>query len=275
MDSKIENQFNFYNEFRDWYFQILEDFNFSPQKDCEARDYLARILSKKNRNWKLENVLKLFKEKISSKEEFLIYGCGPSLERTIKIILKRKGLNFFKNFVNLAADGASVLLRENSIPIDAIFTDLDGITKKEFRYASFNIVHAHGDNIERLKDFKEEIISFMNIIGTAQAAPIANLINPGGFTDGDRILFFLRSLLTPFNKLYLIGMDFGSVIGKYSKIQITKNQQANSIKKKKLFYSADLINWLQQKIVSNIYFVNSGYKNENNVNLSIDEFLMF
>jgi uncharacterized Rossmann fold enzyme len=275
MDSNIENQLNFYNEFKEWYFQILEDFNFSPQKDCEARDYLARIMSKKNRNWKLEDVLKSFKEKISSKEAFLIYGCGPSLERTIKIILKRKGLNFFKNFINLTADGASILLRENSIPIDAIFTDLDGITKKEFRYASFNIVHAHGDNIERLKSFEGEIISFRNIIGTTQAVPIANLINPGGFTDGDRILFFLRSLLTPFDKLYLIGMDFGSVIGKYSKIQITKNQHANSIKKKKLLYSATLINWLKQKIVSNIYFVNSGYKNELNVNLSIDEFLMF
>ena len=69
---------------------------------------------------------------------------------------------------------------------------MDGITIKEFQYASFNIIHAHGDNIKNLKLFKNEIIKFKNIIGTTQVEPDRNLVNPGGFTDGDRILYFLK-----------------------------------------------------------------------------------
>ena len=87
----------------------------------------------------------------------------------------------------------------------------------------------HGDNIEQLRYFNDDIIKFEKVIGTTQVEPLTNLINPGGFTDGDRILFFLRTLISPFHRLFLIGMDFGSIVGKYSKINIIENQEANSI----------------------------------------------
>jgi uncharacterized Rossmann fold enzyme len=275
MDFRLKEQLDFYNEFKPWYFQIIDDFNFSYQKDCKARDYLSQVLLKKGSYWKFDRILNLFKEMISSKQVLAIYGCGPSLEKTINILLNKKGQNYFDNFINLTADGASVLLREKGIKIDAIFTDLDGITKKEFQYASFNIIHAHGDNIKNLKLFRNEIIEFENIIGTTQVEPDVNLINPGGFTDGDRILFFLRSLLSSFHKLFLIGMDFGNVIGKYSKLNTKLSQGASLNKIKKLKYAIKLIKWLKDKIINKIYFVNSEPLYEDFNYLTIEEFLKF
>ena len=275
MASKLKDQLNFHKEFKNWYDLIKKDFKYDYQKDCEARDYLSRTFLKKTQNWKLNDVLNLFKKRILTKPSLLVFGCGPSLEKTIDIIWKKEGAFFFEDFINLAADGASILLREKGIKIDAIFTDLDGITKNEFEYASFNIVHAHGDNIEKLKLFEDDIIKFENIIGTTQVEPLTNLINPGGFTDGDRILFFLRTLIPPFHKLFLIGMDFGSIIGKYSKINIKVNQEANPIKLKKLNYALKVIKWLKKIIKNPIYFVNSEDIIEDFVNLSIEEFLNF
>ncbi|GAI68912.1 unnamed protein product, partial [marine sediment metagenome] len=46
------------------------------------------------------------------------------------------------------------------------------------------------------------------VIGTTQVEPVENLVNSGGFTDGDRILSFISSLLLPKHELYLIGMDY-------------------------------------------------------------------
>ncbi|MEE9377933.1 MAG: 6-hydroxymethylpterin diphosphokinase MptE-like protein [Candidatus Lokiarchaeia archaeon] len=275
MASKLKDQVNFHKEFKNWYDLIKKDFKFDYQKDCEARDYLSQIFLKKSQNWILHDVLNSFKKRILTKPSLLVFGCGPSLEKTVDVIWKKEGAFFFEDFINLAADGASILLREKGIKIDAIFTDLDGITKNEFEYASFNIVHAHGDNIEKLQYFKDEIIKFENIIGTTQVEPLTNLINPGGFTDGDRILFFLRSLISPFHRLFLIGMDFGGIIGKYSKINIKVNQEANPIKLKKLIYALKVIKWLKKMIKNPIYFVNSEHITEDFINLSIEEFLNF
>ncbi|MFX0006338.1 MAG: 6-hydroxymethylpterin diphosphokinase MptE-like protein [Promethearchaeota archaeon] len=272
MAIKIKKEIDFYEEFKEWYFKIIKDFKFSYQKDCKSRDYLSSLLKKK-KNWHLEQVLDLFKAQISSKNIVIIYGCGPSLESTIEIILKRKGLEFFNGFINLTADGASVLLKEKGIKIDAIFTDLDGISKSEFHWANFNIVHAHGDNLKTLKLFKHEILQFKNIIGTTQVEPNINLVNPGGFTDGDRILFFIKSLLSSFHRIYLIGMDFGNIIGKYSKLNIEKSQNASPEKIKKLNYALLLIKWIRNKIDNEIKFVNSEYLLKDITNLSIEEFL--
>ncbi|MFW9899786.1 MAG: 6-hydroxymethylpterin diphosphokinase MptE-like protein [Candidatus Thorarchaeota archaeon] len=273
MDSKLIEELNFFTEFKDWYLQIKEDFKFDVKKDNDARDYLSLILLKKNRKWNLNSVINSFKDKILTKNRLLVYGCGPSLEETINFIIKKKGVYFFENFINLAADGASILLREKGIKIDAIFTDLDGITKNEFNYPTFIIIHAHGDNMDNLKFFEDEIISFQNVIGTTQVEPVTNVLNPGGFTDGDRILYFLRTLLSSSQKLFLIGMDFGNIIGKYSKLHIKLDQSASPFKQKKLLYARNLIKWINQKIENEIYYVNSKDIVNGFINLSMEQFL--
>ncbi len=272
MDSSLQEQIDFYSEFKEWYLKIIKEFNYDHQKDCEARDYLSNILKQKSNNWNFEGVLNSFKNLIQEKSIIVIYGCGPSLEDTVCFLLKNRGTLVFNNYINLAADGASVLLRNLDIPIDAIFTDLDGVTINEFNYSEFIVVHAHGDNIEKLKYFKKEILKFEKIIGTTQVKPLKNLINPGGFTDGDRILYFLRELLLPKHKLFLIGMDFDGIIGKYSKPEMTENQKSSPIKFKKLQFAVKLIEWLKKEIKNEIYFVNSKIVSKKYKYISIKEF---
>ncbi len=197
MKHSLKAQIESHIEFRAWYRKIVNDFNFDPQKDRIARDYLSYILEKKTNSYNLEEVLLSFKENIQKKEHICVYGCGPSLEESVDYLLSNLGKNFFNNCVNIAADGAARLLNERIIPIDGIITDLDGINKRDFFKAKFVIVHAHGDNILLLEHFKNTMINFTNIIGTTQAESTYNLINPGGFTDGDRILAFILSFLLP------------------------------------------------------------------------------
>jgi len=257
MESTLKAQLNNFDEFKVWYAKILSRFKFSYKRDCEARNYLAKILLSKSQIYDLEQNLVLFKRTLRSKPNILIFGCGPSLENTVEYIFKHKGLVFFKNFINIAADGAAVLLKEKSIPITAIFSDLDGITQEEFKYTQFNIIHAHGDNIEKIKAFKEDIIKFEKIIGTTQVEPIENVLNPGGFTDGDRILFFLHKLIYSSQKIFLIGMDFKNIVGKYSKLSIMQNEEASIIKKKKLEMAVELIEWVSTRIINQIFVINS------------------
>ena len=187
--------------------------------------------------------------------------------------MRSKDKKIFNEYINLAADGASVYLNNKGIPLHGIFTDLDGITKNEFNYADFMFIHAHGDNIDELREFEKEILNSKNIIGTTQVEPLDNMINAGGFTDGDRILYFLRSLLSPDQILFLIGMDFGKTIGKYSKPEITNDEIGDSIKIKKLQYALELIEWFQKRIKNKIYIVNSKPMSTKLKYISTKEFL--
>lgn len=257
MASSLIKKINFFSEFKPWYLKIIKDFDFDYQKDVIARNYLSQLLKNKSQRWDMEAVLVTFKDLIQSKRTILIYGCGPSLENTVNHILNDFGIKMFNQCLNLTADGAVRLLREKKIHVDVNFTDLDGITKKDFNYPTFNIVHAHGDNIKKLDYFKNEIINFKKLIATSQVEPVENVINPGGFTDGDRILFFLKSFLLPKQGIYLIGMDFNNIVGKYSKPEMIEDEEASLIKKKKLKYAKNLIEWLATMIDNNIFFINS------------------
>jgi uncharacterized Rossmann fold enzyme len=257
MKNSLKTQIESNIEFREWYRKIVNEFNFDLQKDRESRNLLSRILEKKTNSYNLEEVLLSFKENIQKKNHICVYGCGPSLEESVDYLLSNLGKNFFNNCVNLAADGAARLLNERIIPIDGIITDLDGITKRDFFKAKFVVVHAHGDNILLLEHFKNTIINFKKIIGTTQAESTYNLINPGGFTDGDRILALIISFLLPRQELYLIGMDFNDIVGNYSKPNHDKNYLADPIKLKKLQYALQIIEWLIPKIKIPMYLINS------------------
>lgn len=253
----LAEQLDFYVEFKEWYFKIIEDFEFDHDKDLEARDYLNSLLEERPNSWNLELTLEKFKKTIQEKQTIFIYGCGPSLEPTVNTLLDSCGLSFFERAINLAADGAAVYLLEKGIPIDATFSDLDGITEKELDASRFMVVHAHGDNIDKLQEFKNAILTKEHFIGTTQVESNGEVINAGGFTDGDRILFFLRTLLKPNQVIYLIGMDFKDKIGKYSKPNFEDNIEANPIKRKKLDYAIELVNWFRTLVDNPLYFIGS------------------
>jgi len=275
MSPNIKEELNFYREFKEWYYQIIKEFGFEYEKDCQAKDLLTSIFTKKlrDKDWNLFHILAKFTNMIQNEEKIILYGCGPSLETTIEALNAYEKEKYWKNSVNLAADGAAVLLLQKNIPVHGLFTDLDGISEKEFHEGLFTIVHAHGDNMDKLNSFKSAILEKENVIGTSQVEPNEVILNPGGFTDGDRILYFLRSILLPHHVIYMIGMDFCEEVGRFSKPWMDDTAPAKPIKRKKLEYAIQLIDWLARKIKNPLLFVNSKSPSPSFRSISIEEFL--
>ena len=152
----------------------------------------------------------------------------------------------FGQYTKIAADGATQALIENGIIPDIVVTDLDGnieFIKKASESNSIMIVHSHGDNISRLPYAN----LFRNCIGTTEDKPFRKIKNFGGFTDGDRCVFLANHFGA--SKIILIGMDFGTRIGKYSK----GGAYNRSLKLKKLSKGKSLLEWLASKSNAELY----------------------
>jgi len=205
------------------YSKILKEFNYDEKKDKESTNILDSILKKSDIGKKINRLVK-------GKTIFVV-GSGPSLSSAIPILKK------YKKIVKIAADSSIKPLVENGIIPDIVVTDLDGdekTLKKIGRTNSIFVVHAHGDNIEKLELVKK----FKNCIGTTQTVPFEKIENFGGFTDGDRGVFLANHFQA--KKVILFGMDFGDRIGKYSE---TKKSE-RKIKLMKLKKAESLLRWL-------------------------------
>ena len=214
------------------YTKILKDFNFSRKEDAESARVLNSIIKKRIPIKKLE-------EKIRNQTVFVV-GAGSSLLSSIPILKK------YKNITKIVADGATRALIENKIMPDIVVTDLDGdpeFLKKASKSGAIMVVHSHGDNIEKLHLASE----FRTCIGTTEGRQFGNINNFGGFTDGDRCVFLARYFKA--KKIILFGMDFGSKIGRYSKIRV----HDRSTKLKKLQCGKQLLEWLASKDSSGLY----------------------
>ena len=214
------------------YNEILKEFKYDKKTDLQSAILLDRMLNGKSQ---IENLQKMIKN-----QNVLVIGSGPSLSRAIP------RLKNFKKTVKIVADSAVKPLVENGIKPDIIVTDLDGDENILKKIGSSNIifvVHAHGDNIDKLELMK----NFKNCLGTTQSKPFGNLHNFGGFTDGDRAVF----LANHFNakRIILLGMDFGNKIGKFSN---TKSRD-KKIKIKKLKKGKTLLEWLALKTKSELF----------------------
>ncbi len=205
------------------YSAILREFNYDGKKDEESAIRLDSILEKSD---VYEKIVNLIKEKT-----ILVIGSGPSLSSAIP---KLKEL---KESIKIAADSSIKLLVENDIIPDIVVTDLDGdenTLDKIAKTKSIFVVHAHGDNLERLEFAKK----FKNCIGTSQSHPFNQIQNFGGFTDGDRGVFLASHFEA--KKVILFGMDFGKRIGKFSE---TKESERKT-KLMKLKRGESLLEWL-------------------------------
>lgn len=225
------------------YNEIVNEFNYSRKKDEEA----AMILNSHLNKFQLNRI----KQIIHNKVVFVI-GAGPSLVSSIPILKKF-------NVTKIVADGATKPLLENNIMPDIIVTDLDGIYEYTERISNNDtiiVVHAHGDNINKLK------IStvFKNCIGTTETKELTNVYNFGGFTDGDRCVFLANHFHA--KKIILFGMDFGNIIGKYSKNKIINK----SLKIKKLKKAKELLEWLASKGKNEWYTTSNNIKGFKKIN---------
>jgi len=218
------------------YAEICSLLEIDPTQDIEATKYLSSKI-----NWfRTRITIKALKKRFTNKIAF-IFGAGPSLTKTINKLtpLLQK---YREKIIIIAADGALLALQENDIPIDVVITDLDGnleAIKKSLLQNTIIVMHAHGDNLTKLKEI-EKLIPKIGVIGSTQIKPIFKVSNFGGFTDGDRAVY----LAANFNvqTIILHAFDFGSVVGRYSKPDDhTKDFQAPKRKLQKFAIAKKLL----------------------------------
>ena len=214
------------------YREILKDFGYSRKKDIQSCKLLDSLLPKKTRIAEIKDLIE--------KKPVFVVGAGPSLPSCISILKK------YKKITKIVADGATKAMFENNLKADIVVTDLDGdikSLKKAGRTNTIMLVHAHGDNSEKIHFVK----NFKTCIGTTQTKPMGKVHNFGGFTDGDRCVFLANHFKA--KKIILLGMDFGTRIGKYSKTRVI----SRTTKIKKLRRGKKLLEWLAQKSESKLY----------------------
>ncbi|GBF36337.1 6-hydroxymethylpterin diphosphokinase MptE-like protein [Methanofervidicoccus abyssi] len=226
-------------DLRDWapmYSKIIEDFKFNRERDLKSGLLLKDLIDKLNNNIPEKRLREVIEGKI-----VYVVGAGPSIKRHVKIlkILKERD-------VIISADGATKALLEEDILPDIVVSDLDGDMEsilESNRRGSIVIVHAHGDNIDKIKKYLPKL---KNIVGSYQVPlQIPGLINYGGFTDGDRCCFLAEYCGA--KRIVLCGMDFGEYITKYSRPNLRREvERGDDIKIKKLRYAKELIEYLKK-----------------------------
>ena len=232
--------------------EIRKEFGYLEKDDLISVRKLDSLLKGKNSKKQFQNM-------IQGKTVFII-GAGPSLTKSLKYIKKSK------NVTKIVADGAVRALLEKNIKPDILVTDLDGDLKSIEKIGKTRIpivVHAHGDNYEKLEIVKK----LKNVVGSTQTRKIGKIENFGGFTDGDRCVFLAEYFNA--SKIVLIGMDFGQKIGKYSKHRIVDRK----IKIKKLKFGKKIAEWIGTKSKADLFSTNriKGYKTIRMVDLECIE----
>jgi uncharacterized Rossmann fold enzyme len=220
-----------------YYKEILDDFGFSREGDEASAKLLDEILS-------TEGCLTLndLADIVGFSDKFIVFGAGPSIKEHVEMLKNDYDL---KDYVLVAADGATTALIEQKLVPDIVATDLDGniddILLANIRGANI-VIHAHGDNIDRIASLTS---FFNNVLGTTQAQPVGNLYNFGGFTDGDRAIFLAVALGA--SEITLAGMDFGDIVTRYSRPNLSSDlSEADDFKKKKLMYAEKFTNWIAE-----------------------------
>ena len=221
--------------------EIRKEFGYLEKQDQLSAEKLNSLLKRKYSKIEFQNLIR-------DKPVFII-GAGPSLSQSLKHIKKSK------NITKIVADGAVRALLEKNIKPDILVTDLDGdieSIKKIGKTKIPIIVHAHGDNLDRMEIVKK----LSNVTGTTQTREFGKLKNYGGFTDGDRCVFLAEYFNA--SKIVLIGMDFGRKIGKYSKHRVINRKT----KLKKLKSGKMIIEWFATKSKADLYSTKrmKGYK---------------
>jgi len=240
-----------------WYKEILEELGFSRDDDEKSALILNKLLESSNC---------LSPKDIPIKDRVIVFGAGPSLRGNIKDL---KNLNL-SNFTLIAADGATTALLEDDITPDIIVTDLDGKMEdiiQANRDGSFLVVHAHGNNLDKINEYFPRL---KRVLGTTQSTPLGNVYNFGGFTDGDRALYFAVELGVKY--IILAGMDFGRMVTKYSRPDMdTKLGKADEIKLLKLKYAKKLVEWLASNENVTIFNISHGEKLDGVRDVNIEE----
>jgi uncharacterized Rossmann fold enzyme len=173
----------------------------------------------------------------------IVLGAGPNLENHIELLERYGDL---KQAILIAADGVTKALVDVGVIPHIISSDLDGDLEAIFYAVSKGskiFIHVHGDNIAQFISFIEELKKFSkNFVVTTQVEPRYPILNFGGFTDGDRA-YAIAIAFRP-SKVLLAGMDFGTVVGRYSKPWLKSAEKASMRKQIKLLLALKIVSIL-------------------------------
>lgn len=207
------------------YEEIAERLGLEVDADAES----ARVLNNLLPEPELDKLMSIVWGK-----ECIVFGAAPSLEDDLRELRKR---GFLKK-VLISADGATSAVMKYRRP-EIVVTDLDGKISdqlKAWSRGSWLVVHAHGNNLHRVKEVVPRIRT--RIVGTTQTRPFGKLFNFGGFTDGDRATFLAHELGA--SLIYLAGMNPEGEIGKYS------GRKNPARKRLKLQICREMLEWLKE-----------------------------
>jgi len=174
------------------YREICADFEFSPARDEEAAQLLAGMLGEAGLA-----ALEATRGRMPSEVVLCGDSCGLSDE------LESVAPDAFI----VAADGATTDILRAGLRPEVIVTDLDGDVDDQLtanKHGSVVFVHAHGDNVDALLSHVPRFLP--PVIGTCQTVPPPELLNFGGFTDGDRAACICAELGA--RRILLAGFDF-------------------------------------------------------------------
>lgn len=228
-------------EWKKWephYNRIVSRLNLDPEADRAATLLLNSLLENKPLGPVLERLERMIKGR-----DVVVCGAGPSLEHHLQMIIPSKKLT---DVVYVASDGAASALLEFDYMCDILVTDLDGDPddlREVIRRGAIPVVHAHGDNMERVREF---VPALDIVLGSTQVEPTERVSLWGGFTDGDRACY----LVSHYNpaSVILAGMDFGDVVGRWSKPGHTSSFVADERKREKLEIASELISDLKSHV---------------------------
>jgi uncharacterized Rossmann fold enzyme len=207
-----------FSEWEPVYGQILDDFGFDRAADERARDILADLLR--------DDTPRTLREGTVADETVAIAGAGPSLGREAEVAADADSV--------FAASTATDRLREAGVDVDWMVTDLDknpGTVRSLTAEGIPVAVHAHGDNIAALENHVPTFTADA-VVPTTQAAPADPVVNPGGFTDGDRAAFLADHLCA--DELVFPGWDFD-------------DPSVSPQKRRKLAWAERLLAWLETR----------------------------
>ncbi|WP_048149725.1 6-hydroxymethylpterin diphosphokinase MptE-like protein [Thermococcus sp. AM4] len=216
---------------RPFYLRIVREMGYSIEEDRKSAELLRSLL--------LESDDYILREELGAVigRKVYVFGAGPSLERALNEF-------DFSDGTLIAADGATTALLDFGIIPDVIVTDLDGRIsdiKLANDRGAFLVVHAHGDNRDKLVSY----VPFLSrILGTCQTEPLDIIYNFGGFTDGDRAAFLAKELGA--REITLVGFDFGETVGKWSKPSLREHSPIWESKRKKFEFAKELLAWLEK-----------------------------
>jgi uncharacterized Rossmann fold enzyme len=205
-------------DFTTWnpvYEAILADFGYDRAGDERARDVLVPLVEP----FDLDRL-------DCAGRRVAIAGGAPSLAEETELAADADRV--------FAASTAVDVLAAAGVSVDLMVTDLDKNpeTARELTESGTPVAaHAHGDNVPAVR---EHVPTFDadHVLGTTQAAPVAPVLNFGGFTDGDRAAFLADHLGAA--ELVFPGWDFD-------------DPAVGPAKARKLQWAERLLYWLERR----------------------------